>query len=112
VSFFATVAAGISAAPHLSIRAGLALDAVVTLAASTWCIINFWRCRQAHCAVTGSGWAGLGLLEIAGLVLGRSLLHGDDGLAFVAVLVVGGANPRSLSGCEFAPWIPDTRAPS
>jgi hypothetical protein len=39
--------------------------------------------------VTGYGWVALGLLEIAELALGRSLILGAEGLAFVAVLVVG-----------------------
>jgi hypothetical protein len=59
--FFAAVAAGISAAPHLATRAGcLVLDVVVTFAASGWCLINFWRCREAHCVVSGEAWAALG----------------------------------------------------
>ena len=86
--FFATVAAGISVAPVLPTRAGLALGAVVTFAASAWCLINFWRCREAHCVVNGYGWAALGVLEIVELALGRSVIMGDEGLAFVAVLVV------------------------
>ena len=86
--FFAAVAAGISVAPVLPTRAGLALGAVVTFAASAWCLINFWRCREAHCVVNGYGWAALGLLEIVELGLGRSVIKGAEGLAFVGVLVV------------------------
>jgi hypothetical protein len=85
--FFAAVAVGISAAPVLPTRAALILDAVVTFAASGWCLINFWRCREAHCVVSGYGWAGLGLFEVAELALGRSLIMGDEGLVFVAILV-------------------------
>jgi hypothetical protein len=86
--FFVAVAVGISAAPVLPTRTGLVLDAVVTFAASGWCLINFWRCREAHCVVNGFGWAALGLLEIVELALGRSVILGDERLVFVAILVV------------------------
>ncbi|MEA2504692.1 MAG: hypothetical protein QOG36_1735, partial [Actinomycetota bacterium] len=34
-------------------------DGLAGLAAGTWCGLNFWRCRQAHCLVTFAegGWA-------------------------------------------------------
>jgi hypothetical protein len=86
--FFAAVAVGISVAPHLPTQAGLVLDAMATFAASGWCLINFWRCREAHCVVSGYGWAALGLLEIVELALGRSVIRGDEGQVFVAILVV------------------------
>jgi len=86
--FFAAVAAGISVAPVLPTRPGLALGAVVTFLASVWCLTNFWRCREAHCVVSGYGWAALALLETVELALGRSFIMGAEGLAFVAVLIV------------------------
>ena len=86
--FFAAVSLGISVAPVLPTRPGLALGAVVTLAASGWCLTNFWRCWEAHCIVSGLGWTSLGLLELVELALGRSIIKGDEGLVFVAVLVV------------------------
>lgn len=84
--FFAVVAVGIGAAPHMPTRSRLALDAVVTIAASSWCLVNFWRCREAHCVVSGYGWATLGLLEVIELALDRSLIRGTEGLVFVAIL--------------------------
>ena len=86
--FFAAVAVGISAAPHLPTRGGLVLDVVVTFAASGWCLVNVWRFREAHCVVNGYGWAALGLLEVVELALGRSVIRGDEGLIFVAILAV------------------------
>jgi hypothetical protein len=83
------VAVGIIVERSLPTRAGLGLGVVVTLAAGAWCLTNFWRCREAHCVVNGYGWAALGLLEIVEVVLGRSVIMGDEGLAFIAVLVVG-----------------------
>jgi hypothetical protein len=85
--FFAAVAVGVIVARSLPIRAGLAIDVVVTFAASGWCLINFWRCREAHCVVNGYGWAALGMLEVVELALGRSLIMGAEGLVFIAILV-------------------------
>jgi hypothetical protein len=87
-AFFATVAVGVSVAPHLAARPALGLSGFVTLAAGAWCLVNFWRCREAHCLVSGPGWVALALFEFVELGLGRSLIHGDESLAFVAVLVI------------------------
>ena len=82
------MAVGIFAAPHLPIRAGLALGAITTLAASTYCLLHFWRCREAHCIVSGAGWAPLALFEVVELGLGRSLIDRAEGLVFLIVLVI------------------------
>ncbi|MGC2191780.1 MAG: hypothetical protein WA751_05550 [Candidatus Dormiibacterota bacterium] len=86
--FFALIAIGVSAAPHLPLRAGLALGSVTTLLASTYCLLNFWRCREAHCIVSGTGWALLALFEFAELGVGRSLIDRSEGLAFLIVLAL------------------------
>jgi len=85
--FFAGVAAAVSVARYLPLRPGLALDLVATVAAAAWCLVNFWRCREAHCVVSGVGWTGLAALEFVELALGRSVISGDEGIAFVAILV-------------------------
>jgi hypothetical protein len=84
--FFAVIAVGVFASPHLPIRAGLALGAIATLAASTYCLLNFWRCREAHCIVSGTGWTLLALFEFAELGVGRSLIDRSEGLVFLIVL--------------------------
>jgi hypothetical protein len=84
--FFAAIAIGVFASPHLPLRAGLALGAIATLAASTYCLLNFWRCREAHCIVSGTGWALLALFEFAELGVGRSLIDRSEGLVFLIVL--------------------------
>ena len=61
---------------------------MVTFVASAYWLLNFWRCREAHCIVSGIGWAALGVLEITEIALGRSLIHRDEGLAFLAILAV------------------------
>jgi hypothetical protein len=87
--FFAAVAVAIAAAPSLGREAGLWLDLVATVAASAWCLVNFWRCREAHCIVTGTGWAALAVLIAIELAAGRSFVLGSEGLVFLAILVVG-----------------------
>ena len=87
--FFAAVAIAIAAAPSLSREPGLWLDLVATVAASAWCLVNFWRCREVHCIVTGTGWAALAVLIAIELAVGRSFVLGSEGLVFLAILVVG-----------------------
>lgn len=86
--YFAAVAVAIGAAPSLPTRAGLALAAGATLAGSAWCLVNLWRCREAHCVVTGFGWAALFALIVAEAAIGRSVIRGTESLVFVAILVV------------------------
>ena len=85
--YFAAVAIAIGIAPSLPTRAGLLLDAAATFAGSAWCLVNLWRCREAHCLVTGFGWAALFVVEVAELAIGRSVTRGSDGLIFVAILI-------------------------
>ncbi|MFZ0918714.1 MAG: hypothetical protein WB807_07005 [Candidatus Dormiibacterota bacterium] len=86
--YFAIVAAGVAIAPTLPLRPGLGLALAATVAASWWCLVNFWRCREAHCVVTGVGWAALATLEVVELSLGRSFLFGSEGLFFIAILIL------------------------
>ncbi len=37
-------------------RAGLAIASVWVTVAGTYCLANFWHCRETHCVVTGLGW--------------------------------------------------------
>ena len=87
--FFALVAIGIIVASFLPLTPGLIVDAVATFAGSAWCVVNFWRCREAHCVVTGYGWAALAVLEVVELGLGRSVIGGDEGLVFLFILALG-----------------------
>ena len=74
-------------APHLPVRAALAFDGLAALAGGGWCALNFWRCRHAHCLVTGTGWLSLSLLIFAEAGIGHSLIHGDEQLIFLGVLL-------------------------
>jgi hypothetical protein len=56
---------------------------------SAWCLLNFWRCREAHCIVTGTGWAALAVLIAIELAAGRTFVLGSEGLMFLAMFIVG-----------------------
>jgi hypothetical protein len=60
---------------------------LAALAAGTWCGLNFWRCRQAHCLVSAAGWLALSLVAFAEAGLGHSVIYGDEQLVFLGVLV-------------------------
>lgn len=52
------VALGASLLPgHISVWIGT----TVYLAVGLYCSVNFWRCREAHCIITGIGFTLLGL---------------------------------------------------
>jgi hypothetical protein len=87
--FFAAVAIAISVAPIVARGPGLALDLAATVAASAWCLVNFWRCREAHCIVTATGWAALTVLIAIEFAVGRSFVLGSEGLVFLAILIIG-----------------------
>ena len=86
--FFGAVALAIFSAPDLAARPSLALSALATLAAAGWCLTNFRHCQEAHCLVTGPGWALLGLFEVAEFAIGHSLIGGAEQVPFLAVLAV------------------------
>lgn len=65
------------------------MTAAAALAGGAWCSLNFWRCRHAHCVVTGAGWLVLALLALVGAALGHSLIGGAEELAFLAILLAG-----------------------
>jgi len=58
VAFFA--AGGV-----VSGRAGLAIASVWVAIAGMYCLVNFWHCRETHCAVTGPGWTLAAVLGFA-----------------------------------------------
>lgn len=89
VLYFAAVIALVNLGPHLPTAVGLTVGGLAALAAGGWCTVNFWRCRHAHCLVTGGGWLALAVFSFAEAVLGRSLIGQGEGLVFFAVLVAG-----------------------
>jgi hypothetical protein len=74
VAYFAAVIGLLGLAQILPAPAYLVMDAVAFLAAEGWCAHNFWRCRQAHCLLTGSGWLLLALFAVTEAGLGHTTL--------------------------------------
>lgn len=72
----------------LPARGAAALSAAFFLAIGLYCGLNFWRCREPHCLVTGPGWTATGLVAAFAAAAGRDW---GDGLwlAFLAVWVAG-----------------------
>jgi hypothetical protein len=89
VAYFAAVAGLLGLAHLLPAPAYLAVDAVAFAAGGSWCVVNFRRCRQAHCLLTGPGWLLLALFAAAEAGLGRSLIGGGEQLMFLAILAIG-----------------------
>ncbi len=88
VIYFAVVIGLLGLGQALPAPGYLAVDAVAFLAGGGWCVLNFWRCRQAHCLLTGIGWLLLALFAAAEAGLGHSVIHGDEQLVFVGILAV------------------------
>ena len=86
VLYYGAVVALLTLAGILPMRPGLAVDALAAMAAGSWCALNFWRCRHAHCAVSGAGWLGLALLSFVEAGLGRSVIGGNEQPVFLGVL--------------------------
>jgi hypothetical protein len=87
--FFAAVIALLNIGPALPARPGLSAAGLAAATAGSWCTLHYWRTRHAHCMITGAGWLALAALSFTEAGLGRSLIHGDETLAFLAVLAAG-----------------------
>ncbi|HVC76069.1 MAG TPA: hypothetical protein VND96_06070 [Candidatus Micrarchaeaceae archaeon] len=91
--YFGAITGLMLIAPHFAKPAELGIDGLAALAAASWCGLNFWRCRHAHCLVTTAGWSLLAAFDFGEAVIGRSVLpgniHGDEQLGFLAILVAG-----------------------
>lgn len=89
VMFFAVVIVLLNVGVIFPRRLDLIAIGAAGTAAGAWCAVNFWRCRHAHCVITGAGWLALAAFSFLEAGLGRSLIHGDEGLVFLGVLGVG-----------------------
>lgn len=72
----------------LPLRGELALISGFHLAAGAYCAMNFWRCREPHCRMTGPGWTATGLAGLVALVAGADWVAGLWA-TFTAVWVAG-----------------------
>lgn len=75
-------------APHLALRPSLGVDGLAAIVAGGWCSLNFWRCRHAHCLITGPGWLALGVFAFIEAGFGRSVIGGNEQPVFLGVLGV------------------------
>lgn len=89
ILYFAGVIGLLLLAPLLGKPAELAVDALAAGAGAAWCGLNFWRCRHAHCLIDAAGWAALAVFDAVEAAIGRSFIHGDEQLLFLAVLAAG-----------------------
>lgn len=87
--YYAAVIALLLLAPLLPQRGELAVEGLAALAAGTWCAANFWRCRHAHCLVTGAGWLTLSAVTFVEAGIGHSLIGGYEQPVFLGVLLLG-----------------------
>ena len=85
--FFAAVLGLFGLAHALPAPGYLLVDGLAFLAAGGWCALNFWRCRHAHCLVSGAGGLALAGFAFVEAALGRSLVGGDEEPVFLGVLV-------------------------
>jgi hypothetical protein len=86
--FFVLVAVAISFADLFPTRLHLGVVGLASALAGGWCAVNFWRCRHAHCVVTGAGWLALAAFVAVEVVIGRSVIGGTEELVFLGVLAV------------------------
>jgi hypothetical protein len=89
IIFFAAVISLLNVGLLLPTRLDLSAIGLAALSAGSWCSLHYWRTRQAHCLITGAGWLALAVFSFVEAALGGSLIHGDEGLGFLAVLAAG-----------------------
>jgi hypothetical protein len=78
----------LNVAAQLSVQPALVVDGLAGLAAGGWCSLNFWRCRHAHCLITGPGWLSFGVFALIEAGLGHSLIDGYEQPTFMGILAV------------------------
>jgi hypothetical protein len=66
-----------------------------------YCLLNFWACREAHCALTGPGFTAAGFLGMIGAAWPGNALSWYtvrvEAIAFLAVLAGGFVFERALA---------------
>ena len=86
VAFFAVAAA-------VGGRGGVAIASAWVAVAGSYCLANFWHCRETHCAVTGPGWTLTAALGFAAALAPGTALSwyrvNVETLVFVVILAAG-----------------------
>ena len=74
-------------------RAGVAIASAWVAVAGSYCLANFWHCRETHCAVTGPGWALAAVLGFAAALAPWASLSwyrvSVEAVVFVVILAAG-----------------------
>jgi hypothetical protein len=74
-------------------RAGLVIASMYVTAIGTYCLLNFLRCRETHCGVTGPGFLLTAALGFAGALVPGSALSwyrtGTVAAVFLMILAAG-----------------------
>jgi hypothetical protein len=84
----------------LSGRSGVALASAYVLLVGAYCLLNFWACREAHCALTGPGFTLVGLLGVAAAIWPTRLPWyrvGVETVVYLAILAAGFAFERAVA---------------
>lgn len=79
---------GFFVASVLPDHVGVWLAAALYLAAGLYCSVNFWRCREAHCVVTGIGFTALGVGLLGAGAGVPNLISEHNGLILLGTLVL------------------------
>jgi hypothetical protein len=81
-----------TAAAAVGGRSGVAIASAWIAVAGSYCLANFWHCRETHCAVTGPGWTLAAVLGFAAPAPGTGLAWyrvNVEALVFVVILAAG-----------------------
>ena len=74
-------------------RAGLAAAGAYVTVIGVYCLLNFLRCRETHCAVTGPGFLLTAALGFAATLVPGSALPwyrtGTEAIVFLGILAAG-----------------------
>ena len=74
-------------------RAGLAIASAYVTAIGVYCVLNFLRCRETHCAVTGPGFLLTAALGFAAALVPGSALSwyrtGTEAVVYLVILAAG-----------------------
>lgn len=87
--YFGAVIGLLIVAGNLPQRPALVADGFAAASGGLWCGGNFWRCRHAHCLITGTGWSLLSLFTFAEAALGHSLIGGNEQRVLLGILLAG-----------------------
>jgi len=97
-----TAVASFAAGGAVGGRAGLAIASAYVTAIGVYCLLNFLRCRETHCAVTGPGFLLAAALGFAAALVPGSALSwyrtGTEAIVYLVVLAAGYGLELAVAG--------------